>query len=449
MTLKEKILCLLKNKEKSTNKYIESLINKSIVFLDQIGFTELKKTCFNSVLTYDFDLPNIKNEIEYSLLKKLSFNKKFISLYFINGFFNSKLSNLWKLTQYLKFSSLKNCLFHKQQTTKITKYFGNTLFYKDHFFCPNSFLALNISLTTDGIFIQIPKNTKLKIPIEIINIYSPQPPTPKPKSSLINWKNIIVVGKNSKVKIIERHISTSKHYLFSNVFTEIFSKDQSKIELFKLENDLRKTYLIDNTFIKQSSKSVCKVFSFSSNIRNIINNINCLKVGTDTQSFFHGLYFLNKSNKISKLYNKVFIKHLFSNSVSYQNYKGILSQNSYGIFKSKLKIKDNLYNIKSKQKNSNLLLSNSSKVFSRPEFKTASSQVKCSHGTNIGKLDKNTLFFFRTRGIEKTKSIQLAILIFANELIKLVNLKILTNKIRDYLKKNISLNLKFPLHVFL
>ncbi|MGX7591897.1 SufD family Fe-S cluster assembly protein [Candidatus Karelsulcia muelleri] len=434
MTLKEKILFLLKNKEKSPNKYIESIINQSIFFFDQIGLTELKKTCFNSVLNYDLDLPNRKNEIEYSILNKLSFNNKFLSLYFINGFFHSKLSNLCKLKKYLNFYSLKNCLFHKNKQPKIPKYFCNTLFSKDHFFFHNSFIAINISLTTDGIFINIPKNTNLKIPIEIINIYSPQ----KQKSSLINVKNIIVVGKNSKLKIIERHISTSNNDNdnLSNVFTEIFSKDQSKIELFKLENDLRKTYLIDNTFIKQSSKSVCKVFTFSSNIRNIINNINCLQVGTDTQSFVNGLYCFNKSNKIRKLYNKVFIKHLFSNSVSYQNYKGIWSQNSYGILKSKIQIKDNLYNIKSKQKHSNLLLSNSSKVLSRPEFQTASSQVKCSHGTNIGKLDKKTIFFFRTRGIKKNKSIQLAIFIFANELIQLVNLNILKHQIINYLKQN-------------
>ncbi|MGX7586065.1 SufD family Fe-S cluster assembly protein [Candidatus Karelsulcia muelleri] len=429
MTLKEKILFLLKNKEKSPNKYLESLITKSIVCFKKIGFTELKKTCFKSVLNADFDLPNRKNEIESSLLKKLSFNNKFISLYFINGFLNSKLSNLCQLKKYIKFDSLNNCLFNKNK--QITKYFCNTLFYKENLFVPNSFIAINISLTTDGIFIKIPKNTNLKIPIEIINIYSPK------KSSIINFKNIIVVGKNSKLKIIERHISTSKNSIFSNVFTEIFSKDQSKIELFKLENDLRKTYLIDNTFIKQSSKSVCKVFTFSSNIRNLINNINCVQVGTDTHSFFNGLSFFKKSNKISKIYNNIFLKSLFSNSVSLQNYKGIFSKNSYGIFKSKLKIKENLYNIKSKQINSNLLLSNSSKVLSRPEFQTASSKVKCSHGTNIGKLEKKTLFFFRSRGIEKKKSRKLAILIFANELIKLVNLNILKNNIRDYFKQNI------------
>ncbi|MGX7593434.1 SufD family Fe-S cluster assembly protein [Candidatus Karelsulcia muelleri] len=424
MTLKEKIVLFLKNKNQSPNKYIESIINKSIVFFNKIGFTELKKTCFNSILNYDFELPN--NYLEDSILKKISFNNKFISLYFINGFFNSKLSNLGKLKPNIKCSSLNKCL----SKNKITKYFCQTLFYKDHF--NNSFIAINISLTTDGIFLYIPQNTNLNIPIEIINIYSPK------QSCLINLKNIIVVGKNSNLKIIERHISTNNKYIFSNVFTEIFSKDQSNIELFKLENDLRKTYLIDNTFIKQNSNSVCKVFTFSSNIRNIINNINCFKVGTDTQSVFNGLSFFKKSQNISKIYNKIFIKHLFSNSVSYQNYKGIFSKNSYGIFKSKIKINDKLSNIKSKQKNSNLLLSNSAKVLSRPEFKTASSKVKCSHGTNIGKLDKTTIFFFRTRGIGKQKAIKLATLIFANELIKLVNLNLLKNYIIYYFKKNIS-----------
>ncbi|MGX7592453.1 SufD family Fe-S cluster assembly protein [Candidatus Karelsulcia muelleri] len=425
MTLKEKFLVVLKNQKKSPNKYIESIINKSIFFFNKIGFTELKKTCFNSILNYEFELPNRNNSLEYSILNKISFNNKLISLYFINGYFNynlSNLSNLCKLKEKVKISSLKNCL----EKPTINKYFCQTYQLK------NSFIAINISLTNDGIFIYIPKNTNLNIPIEIINIYSPK------KSCIINLKNIIVVGKNSNLKIIERHISTNKKYILSNVFTEIFSKDKSNIELFKLANDLRTTYLIDNTFIKQNSNSVCKVFTFSSNIRNIINNINCLKVGTDTQSFFNGLSFFKKSNKISKIYNKIFIKHLFSNSVSYQNYKGIFSKNSYGIFKSKIKINDKLYNIKSKQKNSNLLLSNSAKVLSRPEFQTASSKVKCSHGTNIGKLDKKTIFFFRTRGIGKKKAIKLAILIFANELIKLVNLNFLKTYIIDSFKKNIS-----------
>ncbi|MGX7592317.1 SufD family Fe-S cluster assembly protein [Candidatus Karelsulcia muelleri] len=424
MTLKEKFLVVLKNQKKSPNKYIENIINKSIFFFNKIGFTEVKKTCFNSILNYELELPNRNNYLESSLLNKRSFNNKFISLYFINGYFNYKLSNLCKLKEKVKISSLKNC--YCLENPKINKYFCQTYHLK------NSFIAINISLTNDGIFIYIPQNTNLNIPIEIINIYSPK------KSCIINLKNIIVVGKNSNLKIIERHISTNKKYICSNVFTEIFSKDQSNIELFKLANDLRKTYLIDNTFIKQNSTSVCKVFTFSSNIRNIINNINCFKVGTDTKSFFNGLSFFKKSNKISKIYNKIFIKHLFSNSVSYQNYKGIFSQNSYGIFKSKIKINEKLYNIKSKQKNSNLLLSNSAQVFSRPEFKTASSKVKCSHGTNIGKLDKKTIFFFRTRGIGKKKSIKLAILIFANELIKLVNLNFLKTYIINYFKKNIS-----------
>ncbi|MGX7590040.1 SufD family Fe-S cluster assembly protein [Candidatus Karelsulcia muelleri] len=428
MTLKEKIFLLLKNQNQNQNKDIESIINKSIGFLQKIGFTELKKTCFNSVLNYDFDIPKPKNDVEDYRIKELSFNKKFISLYFINGFFSSKLSNLCKLKNKIKFSTLKNFLSTPQN--KNLKYFCKTLKVFN-----NTFIALNISLTPDGFFLKIPKNTTLNIPIEIINIYSTK------ISAIINLKNIIVVGKNSNVKIIERHISTSKKYIFSNLFTEIFSNDHSNIEIFKLENDLRKTYLIDNTFINQRDNSVCKVFTFSSNIRHIINNINCLKLGQDTKSFFNGLYFFNKSNNIRKLYNNVVIQYETSNSVSYQNYKGIFSQNSYGIFKSKIKINENLYNINSKQTNSNLLLSNSSKVLSRQEFKTYSSKVKCEHGTNIGKLDKRSIFFFRTRGIVKKKAIKLAILIFANELIKLVNLNILKNKIIAYLKDKLKFDL--------
>ncbi|MGX7592727.1 SufD family Fe-S cluster assembly protein [Candidatus Karelsulcia muelleri] len=438
MTLKDKLILLFQNKPTTTNQYIESIINKSRGCFKNIGLTALKQTCFNSVLNYDFDIPKRNNECEDYSIQDISFNNNFISLYFLNGLFSYKLSNLCQLQTHIQGSSLNHLLSTPPNPNM--KYFCKTICYKDHLVFKNTFIALNISLTPDGFFLKIPQNTHLNIPIEIINIYS------TPISSLINLKNIIVVGKQSKVKIIERHISTSKKYIVSNLFTEIYAKDHSQIELFKLETDLLKTYLIDNTVIHQSDKSVCQVFTFSAHIRHIINNIHCFKLGQDTKSLFNGLYLGPPSNNISTLYNHVVIKHEKSNAVSYQTYKGILSKNAYGIFKSNIQIKANLDNINSNQTNSHLLLSNYAKVLSRQEFQTASSQVKCSHGTNMGQLDTRTIFFFRTRGIGKHKSIQLAILMFANELIQLVNLNILKNKLIAYLKYNLlKSKIKFDL----
>ena len=60
--------------------------------------------------------------------------------------------------------------------------------------------------------------------------------------------------------------------------------------------------------------------------------------------------------------------------------------------------------IDSDQKNHNILLSNTAKINSNPKLKISCDDVKCSHGSTIGNLDKDSLFYLRSRGIDLNKS---------------------------------------------
>ncbi len=56
------------------------------------------------------------------------------------------------------------------------------------------------------------------------------------------------------------------------------------------------------------------------------------------------------------------------------------------------------------QANRNLIGSDSAKIMSRPELEIYNDDVKCSHGSAIGRLDQNQLFYLRTRGLDEAEA---------------------------------------------
>ena len=51
-----------------------------------------------------------------------------------------------------------------------------------------------------------------------------------------------------------------------------------------------------------------------------------------------------------------------------------------------------------------ILLSEMCKLNTKPELKIYADDVKCSHGSTIGSIDKNQLYYLQSRGIGKKES---------------------------------------------
>jgi Fe-S cluster assembly protein SufD len=56
------------------------------------------------------------------------------------------------------------------------------------------------------------------------------------------------------------------------------------------------------------------------------------------------------------------------------------------------------------QSNHNLLLSDRAEIDAKPELEIYADEVKCSHGTTVGQLDDDALFYLRSRGLDKQQA---------------------------------------------
>ena len=91
--------------------------------------------------------------------------------------------------------------------------------------------------------------------------------------------------------------------------------------------------------------------------------------------------------------------------------------------------------IDSDQKNHNILLSNTAKINSNPKLKISCDDVKCSHGSTIGNLDKDSIFYLRSRGIDLNESKKILLNSFMNDIIDKIDQDIIKKHISDSISK--------------
>ena len=127
--------------------------------------------------------------------------------------------------------------------------------------------------------------------------------------------------------------------------------------------------------------------------------------------------------------------------VSNQTYKGILNDHSKANYFSNTFVSENAQKTEGFQLSKGILLTDNCSFFSKPELRIFADDVKCSHGSTIGPVDKSALYYLRSRGINKNEAMKMIISSFIEE--DLQNLdkdvaKIISNNLSDYLKSLVN-----------
>ena len=99
--------------------------------------------------------------------------------------------------------------------------------------------------------------------------------------------------------------------------------------------------------------------------------------------------------------NFVRVEHTKPNNKSSQLYRGVLDDSSVGVFLGSIYVNIGAQNTMADQSNKTLLLSKQATMNTKPELEIFADDVKCSHGSTIGHIEENSLFYFSSRGISK------------------------------------------------
>ena len=312
------------------------------------------------------------------------------------------------------------------------KYFDKNILLND------GFTALNTAFAQEGIFIFIPENTVVEKPIELS--FSPS----VTENSVFHLRNLIVVGKNSQVTLVEKYssdytkVSSNKSALvFNNVVSEIFLEENSSLEFYKTQNENLNTFHIQTTQIQQQKNSKFSSNNITLGGAIVLNSLNVVLDGENCETLLNGLFIGSENQLID---NHTFVDHAKPNCHSNELYKGVLDGKATGVFNGKIMVRKDAQKTNAFQSNKNILLSDNASINSKPQLEIFADDVKCSHGATTGRLDKEALFYLRSRGIDEDRARALLVFAFANEIIESIKIDSLKEHLKKLLFEKLNVN---------
>ena len=269
--------------------------------------------------------------------------------------------------------------------------------------------ALNTMLAQDGILIYIPANTALKHPVQIVNVCDAKQPM------LSNRRLLVVAEEAAEAQIILcDHTAGSASYLTTMV-TEVFAAKDAKIDICTIEENAENHDKYAHYYINQEAHSRVTMNGVTLHTGRTCNRVRVRLFGEYAESQTAGAVIAGGKELVD---NHLVVEHIAPNCHSDMLFKYVLDGESVGAFAGKVLVHEGAQQTSSQQTNANLCASPEARVFSQPMLEIYADDVKCNHGSTIGKLDENALFYMRQRGIPESEARLLLQHAFVNEVLQ-------------------------------
>jgi len=361
---------------------------------------------------------NVKNLIESNPV--ISFLSSF-QLVFIDGNYIDSLSSVQK-----------NERFILQPISQALKSENGTVLnhLNKYSIIENGFNALNNIFFIDGFYLEVKDNVIEDEPFVAIFVQSGIEPL------MINSRNLIVVGKHSKVKVIEIFISLNDEVSFTNSITEAVLGENSFVEHYKYQAESEKSYhigKIQSEILRNANFTSHNLVFGAAITRNDINNV---LNGEGSEVHMYGLYFTQNAQHVD---SHTLVDHAKPHCLSNELYKGILADNSRGVFNGKIIVRKGAQKTNAYQSNKNLLLSGHAKIDTKPQLEIFADDVRCTHGATVGQVEDDSLFYLRVRGIEEKTARTLLVNAFANDVLMNMTFEPFREKISEVVSTRMNL----------
>jgi len=324
-----------------------------------------------------------------------------VELVFVNGVFVSRTGDGAK--------GLKVARLAEEQNEKLAKYAD----YQDH-----PFTALNTANAHDGALIIADAGVAIEGFIHILYLGSGDEVWSHPR-------NLILAGRGSQLTVVETYAGEGRY--FTNAVTEIVAEDGAVVDHYKLECESPFAYHVGTIQIHQERSSNVTARSVAIGGALVRNEVNAALKGEGSSLALEGLFIGTNTQHID---NKTVIDHARPHCESTELYKGILDGNSRGVFDGRVIVGVGAQKTVARQTNKNLLLSETAIIDSKPTLEIHNDDVKCNHGSTIGQLAEEPLFYLRSRGIGEEEARGLLIFAFASEIVDRMKIEPVREAIR-------------------
>jgi Fe-S cluster assembly protein SufD len=267
---------------------------------------------------------------------------------------------------------------------------------------PRPLAALNTACATDGILIRATRRVSRPVALEYRHQNS---------HSDAVLHNVVRVEPGADLTLLETGPAAARF----NKLMEVDVSDGAGFHHVRAQGRDHERRAATHIFARLGTKSTFKSFTLTMNGVLTRNETVIELVGDESVAHIAGAAVGDGDFHHD---DTVFVTHDAVSCESRQVFKKVLRNGATGVFQGKILVKPGAQGTDGYQISQSLLLDGDSQFLAKPELEIYADDVKCSHGSTSGAIDEDTLFYLRSRGLERGEAEDLLTLAFLAEAIE-------------------------------
>jgi Fe-S cluster assembly protein SufD len=243
---------------------------------------------------------------------------------------------------------------------------------------------------------------------------------------------VIYAGAGSNAAFVESFLSTSTDdhsFTHRRLWAEL--AENAQLHLDKIQGETGENFLLNREQVSLQRDARFHINTLSLNGNWIRNELSISLEGPNAHAGLNGLFLPVQQQTVD---NHTRVDHKAAHCESRELYKGMLRDQSTGVFNGKVFVHPDAQKTNAYQSNANILLSDEAQMYTKPELEIYADDVKCSHGTTTGQLDEAAVFYLKARGIGEENARRLLTNAFLSDVLEEVK----HAAVRDFVLRDLS-----------
>lgn len=280
--------------------------------------------------------------------------------------------------------------------------------------------ALNTMIAQDGLFIHVAAGVKCARPIQIVNVSAAQ-------IDLLSTRRVlIIVEPGAELSLLFCDHSDDRHSYVTTQVVETFVGHDARLNLYSIEETHSGNKRFSHLYADQKDNSRLTLGSITLMAGLTRNRTDIRLTGQGAEACAYGCVVADGKEHVD---NNLLVEHAAEGCTSDLLYKYVLDGRAVGAFAGHILVRQDAQHTVSNETNANLCASPDARMYTRPILEIYADDVKCNHGSTIGRLDEQALFYMRQRGIEEAEARLLLQHAFVNDVIRRVELEPLRDRL--------------------
>ena len=286
--------------------------------------------------------------------------------------------------------------------------------------------ALNTMLVQDVVVIHIPANATKELPIQLTNTLRSSVPL------MQNRRLLVIAEEGAQAQVILNDHAEARQDFLTTQVTELFVGEGANVEFYDIEDTHERCHRFHQVFaqVQAGGRFTHATFTLAGGLSR--NQTDVCLVGSQAQATLLGSAITNLNQHVD---NNTLIDHRAPEGVSRELYKYVIDQQSTGAFAGRVLVREEAKKTDSIERNANLVCTDEARMWTQPMLEIYADDVQCSHGSTVGQINDEALFYMRQRGVSDAEARMLLKQAFASEVLAAVPLEPLRLRLAALIEK--------------